>query len=240
MSIPEQRLSEIRQEMRAAIDTGDSARGVALAETALAEGVTPLDFFLEVIQPVLEEIGDAFACLEVFLPELMKAGMVVKAMHQEALEPAIIRAHGSTAETRKGTVVIGAVQGDIHDIGMNMVALMLQVNGYDVTNLGTNVSARQLIDSAKQKEADIIAMSSLLTPSMPYMRDTIELLKGLGLRENYLVVVGGSPITLKYAESIGADGYGPDAVRAVQICNALMKRKRDGQPVPSSTGEVVT
>ena len=240
MSIPEPRLGEIRQELRAAIDAGDSARGVALAETALAEGITPLDFFLEVIQPVLEAIGDAFARLEVFLPELMKAGMVVKSMYQEVLEPAIVREHGSTAETRKGTVVIGAVQGDIHDIGMNMVALMLQVNGYDVINLGTNVSAKQFIDAAKQKDADIIAMSSLLTPSMPYMRDTIELLKGLGLREKYLVVVGGSPITLKYAESIGADGYGPDAVRAVHICHTLMKRKHARQPAPSSTGEVVS
>ncbi|MFW6068842.1 MAG: cobalamin B12-binding domain-containing protein, partial [Chloroflexota bacterium] len=132
------------------------------------------------------------------------------------------------------------VQGDIHDIGKNMVALMLQVNGYEVTNLGTNVSPKKFIDTARELNADIIAMSSLLTPSMPYMRDTIELLEGLSMRDGYLVVVGGAPITLKYARNIKADAYGEDAVRAVAICNDLMKKKREGQTAPALAGEILT
>lgn len=239
MSIPEERLSEIKQELKAAIDAGSKERGVALAKQVLDEGFTPVDFFLQAIQPVLYDIGDAFARLEIFLPELMKAGMVVKAMHTDVLEPAILDKHAD-ASTNAGTVVIGTVQGDIHDIGKNMVALMLQVNGYEVTNLGTNVSPKKFIDTARELNADIIAMSSLLTPSMPYMRDTIELLEGLSMRDGYLVVVGGAPITLKYARNIKADAYGEDAVRAVAICNDLMKKKREGQTAPALAGEILT
>ncbi len=241
MSIPDDRLNEMKVELKAAIDAGDKPRGIALANQVLEEGYTPLEFFLEVIQPVLYDIGDAFSRLEIFLPELMKAGMVVKGMHEEVLEPAILAVSGDTGQTKAGVVVIGTCQGDIHDIGKNMVALMLQVNGFDVTNLGTNVSPKQFIDTARQLNADIIAMSSLLTPSMPYMRDLIELLKGWNQREHYMVVIGGAPITLKYATTIGADAYGEDAVRAVGICQQLMKLKREGQGVPAlTTQEVLT
>lgn len=240
MSIPEPRLTEIKAELKAAIDAGDKERGVALGHAVLAEGITPVDFFLDAIQPVLYDIGEAFARLEIFLPELMKAGKVVKTMHEQVLEPAILAEHGDSAQTKRGTVVIGTVQGDIHDIGKNMVALMLQVNGYDVTNLGTNVSAKALIDTARSKGADIIAMSSLLTPSMPYMRDLINLLDGWGHRDKFMVVVGGAPITLKYAQDIGADAYGEDAVQAVRICNTLMDRKGEGQAAPALAGEVLT
>lgn len=241
MSIPDDRLVEIKTELKAAIDAGDRPRGVELARQVLDEGITPVDFFLEAIQPVLYEIGDAFARLEIFLPELMKAGMVVKGMHEEVLEPAILAVAGDTAQTKAGVVVIGTCQGDIHDIGKNMVALMLQVNGFDVTNLGTNVSPKQFIDTARQLNADIIAMSSLLTPSMPYMRDLVELLTGWGSRDQYMVIIGGAPITLKYATDIGADAYGEDAVRAVSICQRLMKLKREGAGVPAlTTQEVLT
>lgn len=235
MGIEATRLNEIRAELKAAIDAGDKARGVALGRAVLAEGITPVEFFLEAIQPVLYDIGEAFARLEIFLPELMKAGMVVKALHEQVLEPAILAEAGDGAQTKAGVVVIGTCQGDIHDIGKNMVALMLQVNGFDVTNLGTNVSPRQFIDTARKLNADIVAMSSLLTPSMPYMRDLVELLKGWGLREQFLVVVGGAPITEKYARNIGADGYGADAVRAVDVCRRLMACKRGGQGVPALT-----
>ena len=241
MGIPEGRRAEITEELEAAIDGGDKEGGVALAQAVLDEGISPLDLFLEVIQPVLYEVGEAFARLEIFLPELMKAGMVVKAIHERVLEPAILEASDGTESTKAGVVVIGTCQGDIHDIGKNMVALMLQVNGFDVTNLGTNVSPRQFIDEARKLNADIIAMSSLLTPSMPYMRDLIELLDGWDLRDKFFVVVGGAPITIKYARSINADAYGEDAVRAVTICEKLMEMKHAGQGIPAlTTHEVVT
>ncbi len=238
MSISEPRLTEIRTELKAAIDDSDKDRGVQLAANALAEGITPQEFFLDAIQPVLYEIGEAFARLEIFLPELMRAGMVVKALHEQVLEPAILRT-SSAATTRASVVITGTCQGDIHDIGKNMVSLMLQVNGFDVTNLGTNVAPRQFIEEARKRKADIIAMSSLLTTSMPYMRDLTELLKAWNVRDQFLVVVGGAPITEAYARKIGADGFGQDAVRAVNVCLQLMERKRAGLPAPALSQEML-
>jgi len=116
---------------------------------------------------------------------------------------------------------------------------MLQVNGFDVTNLGTNVAPRQFIEEARKRQADIIAMSSLLTTSMPYMRDLTELLKGWNMRDQFLVVVGGAPITEAYARKIGADGFGQDAMRAVNVCMQLMERKRAGLPAPALSQELL-
>jgi methylmalonyl-CoA mutase cobalamin-binding domain/chain len=118
--------------------------------------------------------------------------------------------------------VIGTCQGDVHDIGKNMVALMLQVNGFRVIDLGINVETKKFIEAAKANNADIIGMSSLLTPSMPYMGDLVARLEGLGLRDQYKVIVGGAPVTPAYAEKIGADAYGSDAVNAVKMCKQLL------------------
>ena len=214
-----------RRRCASAIAVGDKAQGVQLAQEALAANLTPLEFFHAVIEPVLQEVGEKFARLEIFLPELMRAGMVVETMQKEVLEPAI-QAESSTSTVR-GKVVIGTCQGDIHDIGKNMVALMLQVNGFDVTDLGTNVAPRAFIDSAKNKQADIIAMSSLLTTSMPYIRDLAQLLAGYGLRDRFLLVAGGAAVTRDWAEAAGIDGFGEDAVEAVDICRSLIKARKE-------------
>ncbi len=207
------------------IESADTAGGVELARSALAEGMTPLGFFQTIVEPVLTDIGDRFARLEIFLPELMKAGAVVKAIQQQVLEPAIRQA--GTQSISAGTVVIGTCLGDIHDIGKNMVALMLQVNGFKVIDLGTNVAPRTFIDAAKREQADIIAMSSLLTPSLPYIKDLVNLLTGFGLRDRFLVVAGGAPVTRSWAQSIGIDGFGEDAVEAVAVCRRLMAASRE-------------
>jgi methanogenic corrinoid protein MtbC1 len=220
MASQTEQIEAYRQRLGEAVAAGDGSSGVEVAKEALAEGMTPTEVFLEVIQPLLYEVGKRFERLEVFLPDLMKAAKVVQAMQREILEPAI-RA-GSGEDTELGTVVIGTCKGDIHDIGKNMVGLMLQVNGFRVVDIGTNVTTQDLIKAAKDNHADIIAMSSLLTPSMPYMSDLIERLDGLGLRENYKVIVGGAPVTEAYAERIGADAYGADAVHAVKMCRQLV------------------
>jgi trimethylamine corrinoid protein len=173
-----------------------------------------------VIQPLLHEVGKRFERLEIFLPELMKAAKVVKAMQVGVLEPAILAMAGE--DTKSGTVVVGTCRGDIHDIGKNMVALMLQVNGFEVVDLGTDVALRDFVDTARKVNADIIGMSSLLTTSMPYMGDLIAYLDGLGLREKFKIIVGGAPVTPAYAEKIGADAYGSDAIDAVAKCLRLM------------------
>lgn len=218
---------EMQAQLSQAIENADAPAGTALAQMALAAGISPLDFFKGVIEPVLADIGDRFARLEIFLPELMRAGMVIKAMQGEVLEPAILRT--GAASSSLGTVVIGTCQGDIHDIGKNMVALMLQVNGFKVVDLGTNVAPRAFIDAAKREAADIIAMSSLLTPSMPYIRDVAELLAGFGLRRQFLLVAGGAPITQAWADSVGVDGFGEDAVEAVEVCRQLMRTRKEQQ-----------
>jgi methylmalonyl-CoA mutase cobalamin-binding domain/chain len=225
VTLSEGNIESMRSRLKEAIAAGDKAQGVQLAEEALAAQISPLEFFRTVIEPVLQEVGDRFARLEIFLPELMRAGMVVEAMQKEVLEPAIQAE--SSASTIVAKVVIGTCQGDIHDIGKNMVALMLQVNGFEVIDLGTNVTPRAFIDSAKAKEADIIAMSSLLTTSMPYIRDLVQLLEGFSLRDQFLVVAGGAAVTRDWAESVGIDGFGEDAVEAVDICRSLIKSRKE-------------
>jgi methanogenic corrinoid protein MtbC1 len=220
MPLSVERQRELQEQLRQAIDTMDNDGGVALAQSALAEGTSPVELFQQVIQPVLKDIGDAFARLDVFLPDLMRAGMVVKAVQQQVLEPAILSAGGKSASA--GTIVIGTAQGDIHDIGKNMVALMLQVNGFKVVDLGTNVSPQGFLDAARREQADIIAMSSLLTPTLPYIRDLVQRLVGFGERARYWVIAGGAPITQAWADAAGLDGFGEDAVEAVAVCQKLM------------------
>jgi methanogenic corrinoid protein MtbC1 len=219
--------SHAQQQLRTAIEDTDYDAGVALARTALAEGVTPEELFHQVIEPVMKDIGDAFARLDVFLPDLMRAGAVVKAIQQQVLEPAIL-AQGGTSSSL-GKVIIGTTQGDIHDIGKNMVALMLQVNGFTVVDLGTNVTPQTFLDSARRERADIIAMSALLTPSLPYIKDVVNRLVGYGERDRYLVIAGGAPITREWVSSVGLDGFGEDAVGAVTVCRDLMSRRREAQ-----------
>lgn len=226
MELSESTVAAMRETLRNAIIAGDKAQGVQLAQTALDEGISPLVFFQAVVEPVLDEIGDQFARLEIFLPELMRAGMVVEAMQKQVLEPAILASSGESSVV--GRVVIGTCQGDIHDIGKNMVALMLQVNGFAVTDLGTNVAPRTFIDAAQQQQADIIAMSSLLTTSMPYIRDLVQLLDGYGLSDQFMVVAGGAAVTRDWAESIGVAGFGEDAVEAVAVCRNLLGTKTGG------------
>jgi methanogenic corrinoid protein MtbC1 len=228
MDLTEEKRQALQMQLKAVISDADEQAGVALAEAALADGITPVELFREVIQPVLQDIGDAFARLDVFLPDLMRAGLVVKAMQLEVLEPAIRNSGSENASA--GTVVIGTAQGDIHDIGKNMVALMLQVNGFKVVDLGTNVSPQTFIDAARRERADIIAMSSLLTPTLPYIKDLVKRLESLEERKRYLVIAGGAPITREWTQTAGLDGFGEDAMEAVALCQGLMRQRKESRP----------
>ena len=227
MDLTEARQQALQAQLKLAISDADEQAGVALAQAALAEGITPVQLFQEVIQPVLQDIGDAFARLDVFLPDLMRAGLVVKAMQLDVLEPAIRNSGGEN--TSAGTVVIGTALGDIHDIGKNMVALMLQVNGFKVVDLGTNVSPQTFIDAARRERADIIAMSSLLTPTLPYIKDLVKRLESLEERKRYLVIAGGAPITREWTQTAGLDGFGEDAMEAVALCQGLMRQRKESR-----------
>jgi methylmalonyl-CoA mutase cobalamin-binding domain/chain len=162
----------------------------------------------------ITKIGDEFECGEVFLPQLMLAGETMKQCM------GIFSRHlGAEAEMKKkGKVVIGAVAGDIHDIGKNLVATLLSVHSFEVVDLGVDVSPMEIADRAESENTQFIALSSLMTTSMPYQRDVVELLQEMGARDKYYIVVGGGPVTADFAQSIGADGWGLNAVAAVRVC----------------------
>ena len=215
----------IKEELQSAVNAGNTELGLRLAQRILEDGITPSDFFLHAIQPVLSVVGKRFERLEIFLPEMMLSAKVVEAMHKQVFEPAILEQGDSKQQTNKGTIVIGTIQGDLHDIGKSIVGLMLQVNGFQVIDIGIDIPPKKFIEEARDHKANIIAMSSLLTPSMPYMRDVIDLLEGWSIRDEFYVVVGGAPLTMEYASDIGADGFGEDAIKAVEVCNQLMKTR---------------
>jgi methanogenic corrinoid protein MtbC1 len=215
----------VQQELGEAIKAGDQERGLALARSATDSGITPVELLENVIKPVMKEMGEEFARLDIFLPELVNAGAVVKLIQAKVIEPAIRGSESQLAS--RGTVVIGTCQGDIHDIGKSMVALMLQVNGFKVTDLGTNVSPMAFLETARREGADIIAMSSLLTPSLPFIKDLVKRLVGLGERANYRVIAGGAAMSREFMAIAGLDGYAEDAVNAVTLCQDLMNKKKE-------------
>lgn len=169
--------------------------------------------------PAMDRVGSSFEKGEIFLPELLMAGDAMKASIA-LLRPELARKGASYA----GRYAIGTVQGDLHDIGKNIVALMLEGNGWEVTDLGTDVSPEQFCEVIKNGDFDILGLSALLTFTMPKMGDTISILKETGLRNKVRVMIGGVPVTQYFADQIGADAYSRDAVEAVTIAKSLLKK----------------
>ena len=196
----------------------DSSRAEALR--LVEAGVSPLDIFSECIEPTLADIGDKFSRLEIFLPEMMESADAVKAI-QEALEPYLEA--DEALKTKKGRVLICTVSGDLHDIGKNIVKAMLEVNRFEVKDLGVDVAPAAAIAAAKDFDADIIAFSALMLPSLPYVKDAIDFVKqNEALKDRFKILVGGGPVSQKWAKKAGADGYGDDAMDAVQQALALV------------------
>ena len=212
-------MDQFYQELLDCMMDGDDETGVEITKAAIEAGTDPLDIVQKCLVPILDDIGEQFARLELFLPDLVMAADVAKAVKDEIREHLLNTAGGSE---NAGKVVIGTVQGDVHDIGKNIVATLLEVNGFEVFDLGNDVKPFDFIETAKKEKADIIAMSSLLTTSMPYMVDTLKNLNGLGVRDQFKVIVGGGPVSADWAKEIGADGYSNDANEAVELCKKLM------------------
>ena len=205
-----------------AIQNGDVEIGVSQSLSLVGGGVDPLDIFTGCIQPTLADIGDKFGRMELFLPNLMLAGKVVKAI-QEKLLPLLKEGQSSTV--KKGKALIATVYGDLHDIGKNMVSIMLQVNGFEVKDLGVNVASAEIIKAAEDFNADVVCLSGLMIPSLPYMKDAIDQIKGNPkLSSRFKVLVGGGPVTEAWARNSGADGYADDAVGAVREAIAVLGR----------------
>ncbi len=218
---------QVLQKLYEAVLNFDSTAAENAAKEAMALNMDPIKAIEDGLAKGLREIGDKFERGELYLPHLI--------MGADAMEAAIKILEGHMTQagldaTSRGTVVIGTVEGDIHDLGLRIVSSMLRANGFKVYDLGFNTKSLDFIEKAKEVNADIIAVSSLMTTTMPFMKDLIESLEASGLRSKFLVVVGGGPVTEQWAKEIGADGYGRDAAEAVRAARELMKRKRGSAP----------
>lgn len=195
-----------------AVVNGDAKTSAAVTQQALAEGFDPLDLVNQHMIPAMDEVGRRFEANEYFVPELLISARAMKAC-LDIIRPLLI----ARGDQPVGRVAIGTVKGDLHDIGKNLVASLLEGGGFEVIDLGVNVTPEKFIETVRQKNANIIAMSALLTTTMPAMKTTIDALKTAGVRDQVKVLIGGAPITQKYADEIGADGYSENAVGAVAL-----------------------
>ena len=213
---------DLRTELTALLLSSDAEALIDWSRDLLQKGTDPLDFFNEVFTPAMTAIGDKFGRLEIFLPELIDSAEKAKAVSDQVLQP-IFAEQGGDVQMTRGKIVICSVQGDLHDIGKNMVSLMLQVNGFEVIDMGIDVSPRDALNKAREVGADILGLSSLMTTSMPYMKECVELRDGFGLKDDFSIIVGGAPITAQYSAQIGADAFGRDAIEGVAQCIKLME-----------------
>lgn len=215
---------ELIEELSACIIDGDPGGAAESAQAAISAGIDPMRILNEGLMAGAAEVGRLFERGEYFLPELMLAGRALKAS-MEVVKPVLIEKYSGAAGALRGKVVMATVQTDIHDIGKSLVSSMLTAAGFEVTDLGVDVPLKAIIEKAEEIGADIIGLSALLTTSMPFQRDLIELLKARGLRDKYIVLVGGAPVTPEIAARIGADGTAPNAAEAVQLARRLMEAK---------------
>jgi len=200
-----------------AVLTGDAKTAFAVTEEALAEKVDAQELVSGFMIPAMEEVGRRFEKGEYFIPELLISARAMKSS-LDLLRP-ILAQRGAEPV---GHVVIGTVQGDLHDIGKNLVGYILEGGGFEVTDLGVNVSPEAFVAAVREKKARVVGLSALLTTTMMAMKDVIEELQAAGVRHEVKVMVGGAPVTPKFAADIGADAYGETAVSAVDTANKLL------------------
>jgi 5-methyltetrahydrofolate--homocysteine methyltransferase len=200
-----------------AILNGDQKTAIAVTQEALEQKAEPMELVTRYMIPAMDEVGKRFECEDYFVPELLLAARAMKGS-LELIRPLLI---ASGAEPT-GRVVIGTVKGDLHDIGKNLVSSMLEGGGFEVTDLGADVAPEKFVQTVQNQKVDLICLSALLTVTMPAMKTTIDALKQAGVRDKVKVIVGGAPVTARYAEEIGADGYGENANSAVTMARKLI------------------
>ena len=204
-----------------ALKNGFSDEAEKLTHQALAEGMPPLDVIQKILVPTLTEIGQRFQDFEIFLPELMMAGEAAEKV-TAIVEEATLKAGNPSLNL--GTVVLGQVEGDMHDIGRNIVGTLLKSHGFKVVDLGRDVSASAFLEAAEKEKADIVALSALMTTTLPAQKRTINLFSEVRKREDFYIIVGGGAVSREWANEIGSDGYSRDAAGAVEICKELLKK----------------
>jgi corrinoid protein of di/trimethylamine methyltransferase len=213
---------ELFAKLKHAVIEGDDETLVSLVQGAI-ETVDPLAMVEQGMMPGMTEIGNRFSAGEAYLPELL---MAAEAWDQamKIIKPKLVAAGASIK--KQGTIVLGTVQTDIHEIGKNILANLLMTAGFEVHDIGHDAPASKFIDKAQEVDADIIAASAIMSTTVPYQKDIIEMLKARGLRDKYLVMVGGGVVTQEWADEIGADGYGDLASDAVEMAKDLVTRKK--------------
>jgi len=205
------------EKLTEAILSGDNKTAVAITKQALAEQADPAELINKYMIPAMDEAGRRFECEEFFVPELLLSARAMKGA-LELLRPLLAERGAQPV----GRVAIGTVKGDLHDIGKNLVASMLEGGGFEVIDLGADVPAEKFIQAVNEKGAHIVALSALLTVTMPAMRTTIDAIKAAGVRDKVKVIVGGAPVTKQFADEIGADGFGENASVAVALARKMM------------------
>jgi len=203
-------------EMYDAILTGNAKKAAEVTKAAIAAQADPTQLVQKFMIPAMDEVGRRFECNEYFVPELLIAARAMKTS-LELITPLLSAAGAEPV----GHVVIGTVQGDLHDIGKNLVASMLEGGGFKVTDLGVDVPPERFVEAAKEKDGTIVALSALLTTTMTMMKNVIDALEKAGIRKQTKVIIGGAPITQQYADEIGADGYSDNASAAVALARKL-------------------
>lgn len=208
---------EVLKEISRQLQLGDDEQVGALTRQAIDQGIDPATILNDGLISGMNVVGEAFRTHEIFLPDVL---MAAKAMYagMDLLKPLFVKGGIPT----RGTVVIGTVKGDLHDLGKNLVGVMLKGVGYEVIDLGKDVPAEAFIDAAVRENASVIGMSALLTTTMPAMKMVIDMLRERGLQGKIRTIVGGAPITKAFAEQIGADAYAFDAAKSVERVNALL------------------
>jgi 5-methyltetrahydrofolate--homocysteine methyltransferase len=207
-----------RKELEKALTNGEAETAAELTRQALQKGLEPLDIIQQAIVPTLTKVGQDFQDFVIFLPELMYAGEAAE--KATAILEEYIVASGKQSISL-GKLVIGTVEHDVHDIGKNIVSTLMRSHGFKVVDLGRDVSPSSFLDAAQKENADIIAMSSLMTTTRPSTRSTIHLFEEVGARNKYKFIVGGGCVSQAWADEIGADAYAPDAAAAVEVCKRL-------------------
>jgi trimethylamine corrinoid protein len=205
--------------MTDAVVRGDAEACVTLAKQAVDAGADPLEAIQQGFAPGMQIVGKGFEDGSLFLPDMMLAAEAMKA-GIAVLEKAMPA--GQAAESRVGKAVVATVQGDVHDIGKNILRILLSTSGFEVVDLGRDVKVATIINEAEDEEADIIGVSALMTTTMMYMKELLEELSEAGLRDRFKVMVGGAPVTPEWANEIGADGYAKDAFAAIAVAKNLL------------------
>jgi trimethylamine corrinoid protein len=211
--------------LKKAVMEGDAEASKKIAEKISSSTLDPVSVIEEKLVPAMKIVGEKFENGEYFLTQLMLAGEAMKAATKILTSKISQEMKDEFKRRKKGIAVTGTVSGDIHDIGKNLLVTLLEVNGFTVYDLGVDVDSMAFIEKAKEVNADIICVSALMTSSLPAQKEVIDFLVAQGLRDNFLIMVGGGLTSKEWAESIGADGWAPTAVEAVRVAEELMERR---------------